>query len=105
MIIEFTATDLPEPVVPAMSRWGALARSKTYGMPSMSLPTHMVSRLPAFWNDVLLGDLLEVHRLAVAVGHLDAHHALAGDGRDDAHPHRLHRHGEVVRERGDLRAP
>ena len=29
MIIELTATDLPEPVVPAMSRCGALARSST----------------------------------------------------------------------------
>ena len=44
MIIELTATDLPEPVVPAISRCGAFARSKTYGMPSMSLPTHIVSR-------------------------------------------------------------
>ena len=33
-----TPTDLPEPVVPATSRWGILARSETMGLPSTSLP-------------------------------------------------------------------
>ena len=32
-------TDLPEPVAPAISRWGILARSQTMGVPAMSLPS------------------------------------------------------------------
>jgi hypothetical protein len=32
------ATDLPEPVAPATSTWGILARSTTTGLPLMSLP-------------------------------------------------------------------
>ncbi len=41
--IAFNATDLPEPVVPAISRWGILARSATMGCPPMSLPSARVS--------------------------------------------------------------
>ena len=33
-----TATDLPDPVVPATSRWGMLARSSTTGAPDICLP-------------------------------------------------------------------
>jgi hypothetical protein len=36
-------TDLPEPVVPATSRWGILARSATTGLPAMSLPSETVT--------------------------------------------------------------
>ena len=36
-------TDLPEPVVPATSTCGILARSATTGLPMMSLPRPMVS--------------------------------------------------------------
>ncbi|CFN76627.1 Uncharacterised protein [Bordetella pertussis] len=36
-------TDLPEPVVPATSKCGILARSATTGLPAMSLPSAMVS--------------------------------------------------------------
>ena len=39
MIIVFTATDLPEPVVPAISRWGMRARFTTTGSPPISLPS------------------------------------------------------------------
>ena len=42
-IIPFTATDLPEPVVPATSRCGIFARSTATGAPAMSLPSPMVS--------------------------------------------------------------
>ncbi|MNO02230.1 hypothetical protein D3C81_2225630 [compost metagenome] len=40
-----TPTDLPEPVVPATSRWGILARLTTTGSPAMSCPSPMVSGL------------------------------------------------------------
>ena len=36
-------TDLPEPVVPATSTCGILARSATTGLPTMSLPRPIVS--------------------------------------------------------------
>ena len=36
---ELVHTDLPEPVVPAMSRWGSLLMSPTMACPLMSLPT------------------------------------------------------------------
>ena len=39
----FTLTDLPEPVEPAMSRWGIVARSLTNGSPWMVLPSASVS--------------------------------------------------------------
>ena len=32
------ATDLPEPVAPATSKWGVFFKSKTIGLPSESLP-------------------------------------------------------------------
>ncbi len=44
--IALTATDLPEPVVPATSRCGIRARSATVGRPAMSLPSASVSGLP-----------------------------------------------------------
>ena len=39
MMRELVHTDLPEPVVPAMSRWGSLAMLPTMQLPPMSLPT------------------------------------------------------------------
>src|SRR5690606_4356536 len=42
-------TDLPEPVVPATSRCGILARSATTGWPPMSLPSTTVSGECASW--------------------------------------------------------
>ena len=39
VMMELVHTDLPEPVVPAMSRWGILAMLPTMGLPPMSLPT------------------------------------------------------------------
>ena len=41
MMIEFMQTDLPEPVVPAMSMCGILLRSSTTGLPDASLPRYM----------------------------------------------------------------
>ena len=43
----FTATDLPEPVVPAISRWGIFARSARTGAPPISLPSARAS----LWTD------------------------------------------------------
>ena len=39
MMMLLTQTDLPLPVLPAMSRWGILHRSATWATPAMSLPS------------------------------------------------------------------
>src|ERR1700753_910493 len=44
MIMALMATDLPEPVEPAISTWGMLARSAVTMRPLMSLPSAMGSR-------------------------------------------------------------
>src|SRR5207244_12204479 len=56
-----------------------------------------------FLEGVLLGELAQDHHLPLLVRYLDADHAPAGDRRDDAHPERLHRHRQIVGERGDAR--
>jgi hypothetical protein len=43
MMIVFMQTDLPEPVVPAMSMWGILVRSAISGSPEASLPRNIGS--------------------------------------------------------------
>ena len=48
--MEFTQTDLPEPVVPAISKCGILAMSVTTISPEISLPSTAVSLLLAFLN-------------------------------------------------------
>ncbi len=50
MIRELVHTDLPEPVVPAMSRWGSLAMLPTMHLPPMSLPTAKDTLLGLSWN-------------------------------------------------------
>ncbi len=47
-------------------------------------------------------DLAQVDDLALRIGHLDAHRALAGYGRDDADGGRLERQGQIVGQRRDL---
>ena len=53
MIMELMQTDLPEPVVPAISRWGIFARSATVTSPAISRPSATVRRLLAVWNALL----------------------------------------------------
>ena len=43
IIMPFTPTDLPEPVIPATNKCGIFARSPTTGTPEMSLPNATVS--------------------------------------------------------------
>ena len=50
-IMALIPTDLPEPVVPATSTCGILARSATMGLPTISLPKPMVSMdLPSLYT-------------------------------------------------------
>ncbi len=91
-------TDLPEPVVPAISRWGMRARSAMIGSPPMVLP-RQIGSLPFIFSK---SDEASISRrytgLALLVGQLDADGVAAGDhgdaGRDGAH-----RAGDVVGER------
>ena len=99
--IAFTQPDLPEPVVPAIRMCGCLARSVPIALPAMSLPSQTESGDQPF--GALLEHVAEVHHLAHAVGHLDAHRLLAGDRGEDAHLLGGQRVGEVVLELGDLR--
>ncbi len=48
-----SATDLPEPVVPAMSKWGILARSAITESPPMVLPSARISGARAFSYSLL----------------------------------------------------
>jgi len=41
--MQLTQPLLPDPVVPAMSRWGSLVRSAYTALPEMSLPNHTMS--------------------------------------------------------------
>ena len=50
-IMTFTPTDLPEPVVPATSKCGILAKSTTTGLPEISAPNTIVNGDEADWND------------------------------------------------------
>ena len=91
-------TDLPEPVVPAISRCGMRARSATIGWPPMSLPSasasgelHLVVRLRA-------DDLAERDDLALLVRDLQAHHGLARNDFDHAHAEHRQRARQVLRE-------
>ena len=43
IIMPFTPTDLPEPVIPATKRCGIFAKSPTTGVPAISLPKATVS--------------------------------------------------------------
>ena len=42
-MIELTQTDLPEPVVPAISKWGICVRSAEMGAPSTLWPSEIAS--------------------------------------------------------------
>ena len=51
-----TMTLLPEPVAPAMSRWGILARSTAWALPATSRPRAKVSVEPDALKSTLLED-------------------------------------------------
>ena len=52
-MMALTHTLLPEPVVPAMSRCGMVARSPATACPDTSCPSAMRSGDLIFWNDSL----------------------------------------------------
>ncbi len=48
--MELMQTDLPEPVAPAINRWGILPRSHRITSPPTSRPRAATSGLFSFWN-------------------------------------------------------
>ena len=93
--------DLPEPVVPAMSRCGMRARSVQTALPEMSLPSHTETGLAVCGHVAV--DVAERDEVRAQVRDLDADGLLAGDRREDADLGRRERVGEVVLQRRDLR--
>ena len=89
------ATDLPEPVVPAISRCGIRARSAITGAPLMSLPSANGRRpvLRVQSSEPNISPRNTVSRLRV--GQLDADDVAAGDG-GDAHRGDVHVARDVV---------
>ena len=93
--------DLPEPVVPAISRCGIRARSVQTALPEMSLPSQTDERARLAGH--VVEDVAERDELRREVRHLDADRLLAGDRRQDADLGRRERVGEVVLQPRDLR--
>ena len=87
---------LPEPVVPAMSRWTILTRSATIGLPETSLPSQKASGEACGGNGLV--DVAQRHVVGLDIGHLDADGRLAGDRRLHADVRRGEGVGEVVLE-------
>ena len=52
IIIELTPTDLPEPVVPAINKWGIVLKSTMIGFPAMSFPKQSGNFWFEFWNSL-----------------------------------------------------
>ena len=96
------ATDLPEPVVPAISRCGIFARSATTGVAADVLAERERERRRQLVIGARAQDLAERHQLARLVRDLEADHGLARDDLDDAHADRRQRAREVLGEGADL---
>ena len=90
-------TDLPEPVVPAISRCGMRDRSAMIGSPPIFLPSASASRAVGVLEVRRLEQLAQHHDLAPVVGQLDADGVAAGH-HGDAGGDRAHRAGDVVGE-------
>ena len=99
---EFTQTDLPEPVAPAMRRWGRLHEVDELGLASDVLAEDDGYLHLRGLEGLVIDDLAEGDYGTPLVGHLDAHRVLARDGRDDADARGGEPQGDVVREVGDL---
>ncbi len=100
MIMALMATDLPEPVEPAMSTCGMVARSAVTMRPLMSLPMAMVSLRFGVGEVFALDDVAEPDGFALGVGDLDADGAFAGHALDED-GFGGHGEAEIVGEAGD----
>ena len=96
VISALTMTDLPEPVAPAISRWGIFARSTAWARPATSRPEGE-RQLRARGREVdLLEDPPQGDDVELLVGDLDPDRALARDRRLDPDRAGRERHRQVV---------
>ena len=95
-------TDLPEPVVPAMSRWGIFARSAMTGWPAMSRPSATDSLLLEDWKelDSTSSRIRTVLRLLLGTSIPTA--AFPGLGASDTHTCSRQVQRQIVRKVGNL---
>ena len=100
--MELMHTDLPEPVAPAISRWGIFARSETSGLPLTSLPSAMgrSALAPTQSSDSRISRRPTV--VAFWLGTSTPTAALPGNRRHDADRLGAHAEGDVLVEAGNL---
>ncbi len=84
-IMTLIATDLPEPVVPATSRCGILARSTAHRLAGDVLAQADGQRRAGVAIAGGIQDFAQHHHLALLVGDLQTDHRLALDDLDHAH--------------------
>ena len=96
------ATDLPEPVDPAMRICGMEARSAVTMRPLMSLPMERVRRERGLDESFALDHVAQMNGFALVVGHLNADGALAGHALDED-AFGAHGQAQVVGQAGDAR--
>ena len=100
-MIAFTQTDLPEPVAPAMSKCGILARSSQTGCPATSCPN------ATFIFDLMILEIFRFHHAAqthdrnLRIRHFDADDTLAWDRRFDADRRGGEREFQIVLQRAN----
>ena len=96
------ATDLPEPVVPAISICGVRARSMMMDSPPIFLPRQSGSFAYRLVAVSTRQQLAQIDLFAVRVRQFDADGVAAGN-HGDARRERAHRAGDVVGEADDAR--
>ena len=101
----FTQTDLPDPVVPATSRWGIAARSAATAFPDTSRPRAKRRgdfEFGEFWT---LDGIPQSNQGNFFIGNLHADITLTRHG--SLHPDAFGRQGQgqVIRQAGDLADP
>ncbi len=101
-MMALTHTDLPEPVVPAISRCGMAVRSAATAWPETSCPSARRSRESILQEGLGLHHVPQRHHLDLGVGHLDPDEALARHRRLDPDRRRRQRQRQIVGQRADL---
>ena len=94
------ATDLPDPVEPAMSTCGIEERSAVTMRPLMSLPIARVRRERGLGEGFRFEHVAQMDGFALVVGNLDADRAFAGHALDE-NALGAHREAEVFSEAGN----
>ena len=89
------ATDLPEPVVPAIKQMRHLREVGHHRFAADRLAQRQDQRRARLFVIARAQKLAQINRFAIVIGKLDAHHVAAGDD-GDTRGHRAHRTRDVV---------